>query len=564
MAKKRMRFASAGIAVGCLAAACSPSTRAVRRGAPVADPRATSSPASAAQVARAAIRLTADPDGDDRVIADVHLVGSLASVRSLVFKPSHDARVDNLSARDRTGDIEVRVVAQGSAARFELGRQPTDQLDVRYRVTFGAKGDWYSPYAEPIELSFGGDDVLVLPDTEDSFAVEILLKTGGITSRGASSFALGNEQHFSAGAKELRAAYFVAEDVGSAAFHASDGDDFAAWVGFTAFDPRWVSAEVAGIRSAVDAYVGRTTSPNAPPNSFIFAARRTGTRDGAPIVVESRTRGLVLSVDRQATWSAAARILATQALVRRYVGGSLWVGDRKDEASGAFFSDGFSRAIARELLFDASWLSAVDRAAELNTLLAAVAFASDARGLVVARGALVATALDVALRKGSDGKRSLKTFVRERLTQGAKQAKDTISYADFVESARESAGDTAAREMDAGLHQGVEAKLPADLVGPCFRLVPKLLVQFELGFVTSSADVLTVESVKPGSRADAAGVRVGDVVSELHYEPGRSATPVKMIVQRQERKVPLRFMPAGLARPGRQFERIAGLADDRC
>jgi C-terminal processing protease CtpA/Prc len=75
---------------------------------------------------------------------------------------------------------------------------------------------------------------------------------------------------------------------------------------------------------------------------------------------------------------------------------------------------------------------------------------------------------------------------------------------------------------------------------------------------------LSIESVKPGSRAEAAGVRVGDVVHEVHYEQGRSGVPVKLVVIRGERKVPLRFMPAGASKPGRQFERVPGLPDDRC
>ena len=118
--------------------------------------------------------------------------------------------------------------------------------------------------------------------------------------------------------------------------------------------------------------------------------------------------------------------------------------------------------------------------------------------------------------------------------------------------------------MEAALLKGAEVRLPPDLVGPCFRLVAKQLVPFELGFVTSSADVMTVESVKAGSRAEAAGVRVGDVVSEVHYEAGRSSVPVNLVVVRNERKVTLRFLPAGAAKPGRQFERVPGLPDDRC
>jgi hypothetical protein len=39
---------------------------------------------------------------------------------------------------------------------------------------------------------------------------------------------------------------------------------------------------------------------------------------------------------------------------------------------------------------------------------------------------------------------------------------------------------------------------------------------------------------------------------------------VKRIVLRGERKILLRFMHAGASKPGRQFERIPGLPDDRC
>ena len=53
-------------------------------------------------------------------------------------------------------------------------------------------------------------------------------------------------------------------------------------------------------------------------------------------------------------------------------------------------------------------------------------------------------------------------------------------------------------------------------------------------------------------------------MSELHYEKGRSAVPVKLVVVRAQHKVPLRFMPAGPAKPGRQFQRIPGIGDDRC
>jgi hypothetical protein len=567
------RLARAGFVVGCLAVACTPSTRAVSGGAAVSA-KAAAAPATplappavphSAPAPQAVLPLTTDPAAPGRVLAEIRLEGSLSSGAVLGFQPSHAARIDAITASDAAGSIDVRRSDDASGTKLELGRRAASPLDIRYTVAFEASADPYAPFAEPIELAVGGEDMLVLPETTERFPIELHLKTGGVASGGASSFALGNEQHFVARPSELRASYFFAGDVGTATFHGTDGDDFAAWIGFPAFDPRWVSAETAGIRSAVDAYVGRTTSLNAPPSSMLFAATR---RDELPVSVSARARGIVVSVDHRAAWTPAVRITVTQALVRRYVGGVLFVGDPHDEASGAFFSEGFSRAVARELLFDAGWLPATDRAAELNALLATQAFGEGPRVLAATRGALVATALDVALRTGSTGSRTLKTFLRERLAQAASDKKDSVSYADFMAKVGESAGAPFAREMNAALVEGGDVKLPSALVGPCFRLVPKQLVAFDLGFVTSTAtsttSATTVESVKPGSRAEAAGLRVGDVVSEVQYERGRSSVPVKLVVVRGERKVPLRFLPAGASKPGKQFERVPGIPDDRC
>ncbi len=50
-------------------------------------------------------------------------------------------------------------------------------------------------------------DLLVLPDTNERFPVEIRLEAERVASGGASSFALGNEQHVVARASALRGAY---------------------------------------------------------------------------------------------------------------------------------------------------------------------------------------------------------------------------------------------------------------------------------------------------------------------------------------------------------------------
>lgn len=484
------------------------------------------------------IDVNTDPDRENHVFVDLRFDGPLAAgITALPFHPLHDVKLSDLSLRHAGGSLHAH-----------------------YALTFTPSPDPTAPASEAIELQIAGEDLFALPDLEERLPIRLKLRTGGSVTGGASSFALGTEQRFEARMSELRRAYFLAGDVGNAQFHASDGDDFTAWIGHTAFDPRWVGAEAAATRSAIDTFVGRGHSTSEPPLSFLIVPAK---RDDPPVVFAARTRGLFASADRRAVWNAPVRIHVAQALAQRYLGGFLWVGarDPATEAQGWFFSDGFSRTVAREVLFDAGMIDAQDRAKELNELLAVIAFAPDPRRVATANGALLATALDVAARKN---KSSLQRFLRERLADAATKKVDTIAVADFVAHAREAAGDAFAEAMSATLARGAEVPLPSDLLGKCWRLERRQLVPFELGFVTTAGAELTVASVKPKSRAEAAGVRVGDVVLNLDYRNGQSGTPVKMTVKRGDKKIPITFAPAGAAKPGRIFDRVAGIRDDQC
>jgi hypothetical protein len=363
--------------------------------------------------------------------------------------------------------------------------------------------------------------------------------------------------------KELRRAYFVAGDVGTAAFHTALGDDMAAWLGPTAFDPRWVSAEIAGARSAVDTYMGRMPVGEDARRAFLFTSVKRGA-GGPAVIVVPRARGLLLSVDRRAVWSATPRILVTQALAQWYLGAFLSVGRKDDPASGAFFSAGYTRALAREILFEGSEIDQTERAAELNALLAATVFSDDARELATARGSLSATALDVAMRKTSHGERGLRELVRGLLDRAQSTGETFVPIPDLVARVREAAGDARARDFEGELTGARPIPLPVDLLAPCYRLESKVLVPFELGFVTTSDAELRVVSVKPGSHAATAGLEVGDVVSDLHYADGRASVPVTMTVKRGDTVKKLRFFPGGTGKPGRVFERVPGIPNERC
>ena len=503
-----------------------------------------------AKTPRAGLVLTIASDRvrDDRI--DVVLQWTFppgAAPTELRFTPVHAASLEGLVAHDAVGSLAVSRTGRGLA----LARDVQGPLEVRYTIVLARTPTGDGSFAEPVEVHVLGADVLVLPEGEARVPVALALRTGVLAAGGASSFGLGADEAFDASFAELQRGWFLAGDVGTASFHASDGDDIAAWVGHTAFDGRWVGAETAAVRGGVDTWVGRSISPGSPPASLLFVPAR---RDDMPVVVGLAARGLVVSVDRRAVWTASARILVAQALVQRYIGGFLAVTDRAE--AGRFWSEGFSRTIAREIVFGLGTIDHADRAAELNALLATIAFATDARAVVTARGALGATALDVVLRKKE---RSLQAFVRARLAEAATSGKDVLPYDAFLHHVSEDAGEPGLRALASS-----EPELPPDLLGHCYRLVRKDLVPFELGFTTSAGEELTITEVTRGSRAAAAGLVTGDIVKDLRYVAGRPDAPVTLTVTHAGKPRAVRFLPAGTAKPGRVFDRIPNIPDDRC
>jgi hypothetical protein len=512
--------------------------------------RAPSPPPTAERTALD-LRLASDASAEGKIAVEIRFGGALAEAPAFDFVPSHDVVLEGVAASDADGELALGRSEEGRHLTFTPGRRARGAIRVRYVVAFADAGGADAPFAEPISLHADAEDVLVLPRTSEAFAIEIHLATGVLRTGGASTLGIGVDHRAVVRADDLRRTTFLAGDVGSARFHAADGDDFAAWLGFTAFDPRWVAAQSAGIRSAVDAWVARTRSAETPPTALLFVAEK---QRGSTIAIRTRARGLVATIDPRASWTASSRILVAQAFAQQYVGGFLAVAD---PSGGDFFGDGFSRAIARDVLFDAGALDIHEAAEEMNALFAATVFSKAPREIATARGALVATALDLALRKSRG---SLRAFVRERLAEAAKKNERTLTFEAFLAHVRSSAGEPATRALADGLAGRVDVTLPNDLLGACYRLTKKMLVPFELGFEMSPER--TIRSVVPRSRAEAAGLRVGDRIEDVHYEDGKSSKDVEITREGEPKK--LRFRPVGAEKLGRTFERIPGVPADRC
>ncbi len=548
---------------GCASAAPSPAS-------PPAQARhAAAAPAEPKQSARdLAIAITSSADHPRELEVSVVIEEAALARQPLRYRGAA-ARLSRLSLADARGALPHELVAEGPQSALELGRPAEGPLQIRYSVRLeeGSKR-FVTHVLEPTELVLSGEVALLLPDVRDQKRVELSLAVGGAKGSGASSFAFGAKQAFRANTAELWSATYLAGDLGRAEFHAADGDDFTAWSGFTAFDARWAAAETASVRAFVDDYVGRAPDERRPVSMLIVPERRSS----ANLAVELGPRGLLVSADPRASWSPPVRLRVAQRLVQRYLGGALWVGDRDKPASGTFFSEGFSRAVALDSLSTMGIFDHADRAAEVNTLLTFVDLSPVGRasldaiaahpdeiervGTATARGALAALLLHHQLARGG---KSLRSAVRAWLV--AAKGRDTLTWDELVSATQTLGG--GGENVLAGLRAGGKLTLPKDLLGPCYTLKEGPVAPFELGLeVAAEGADLRVVRVTPGSNAAKAGIAIGELLKDLRYTEGRPDLPVELVLRGSGTKKT--FMPAGKTKPGRHFARQPRVPDSAC
>ena len=108
-------------------------------------------------------------------------------------------------------------------------------------------------------------------------------------------------------------------------------------------------------------------------------------------------------------------------------------------------------------------------------------------------------------------------------------------------------GSEQVERLVAAFVQGRAIPIRASVGGPCARQTRRTVHRFELGLSTDDEGAHVV-TVAPGSAAERAGVRSGDAIAAITYEPDRSDVPVILVVVREGRNRELRFLPRG---PGR-------------
>lgn len=485
-------------------------------------------------------------------------------------------------ARDSIGPIPLVVDGATGGLRFTLSRAPSGTVWLSYTVAAQIREDGNpAPVGvDPDRFVGAGEAMLVLPEAFEDKQVRATLRveadevgTPELT-RVATSFGLGARESVTARGADLRQGLFTAGLMGHGKFDAPEGNDSAAWLGYTAFDPRPGFADMAGLRTALRLLFG---AGDAERVTFLFLSDR---RLPGDFVVTRRPRSVVSWVSDKEPWSAPLRIAVATAVVHGWIGGRLWIGpsDAEHEAEAFWFSEGVSRQLARDLLFRYGLISPAEAAQDVEGL--ASVLATSARGaesnealskttkgalpVLVARGALYGLEVDAKIRAKSGGKRGLQDMLRS-LYKRAAEAQAPLPVTAWTDALAIELGEPARARFQDVIVQGKPVDLPDTALGPCFRRVKRTYVGYDPGFdeaVTQKSGKIV--GLVPGGAADKAGLREGEAVDSLRIAKHSPDTKMEVTITRGQKQITLMFLPEGKRGKGPGFERKKDVADDAC
>ncbi len=495
--------------------------------------------------------------------------------------------VVDLTVVDDAGDLSFTTGREGQVFRVTLARAAVGALRIAYAVR--RSGDDAAVPEGSVALLLrvyrdrvlaAGEQVLLLPSAPPSVPVQVSVAA---LPAGAQRLAtsLGIAVPPRVRLAELRHAAFLIGPLGRAEFRGPDGEDDFAWTGETRFDMRWAAAETAGARTAVDAYFGAEPTETARFTGLFAVDVEFPGEDGA--IVVPRTGGLYITLSPGARWDAVTRLAIAQGLVHRWLGGRLRLGEHADDPpeAGAWFGDGVARFVAREVLWSLGTLSTDDYAEEINAHLAevttsplrrasnaevAAAAASgdaDARILLAARGVLIATRLDAAIRVRHAGGRSLQDVLRELVGQARGEGVGELPLAAFTDriAAELGAGEVAAlREALAG----GSLVLPATALGTCFTRGPRTYVRFDVGFDAAASRAGQIRGLRPDGPAARAGVREGETLVSLAAVTRDPRQPIDLTLVRDGQQVVVTYRPLGTSGRGEAWRRRQGADETTC
>lgn len=188
------------------------------------------------------------------------------------------------------------------------------------------------------------------------------------------------------------------------------------------------------------------------------------------------------------------------------------------------------------------------------------------RTLPYDRGGLYFAIIDARIRKASGGKRSLDDLVRTMI--GRARAGQPVDEAAWLGLLAAEAGPEALALHKSMMEGGLMLPESGDF-GPCFARTTKTIPRFELGFDPRSlvGDVKTIKGLVPGSAAERAGLRNGDVVTyrqALDALQGDVRAELTLFVTRDGREFKISYLPRGEEVEIYQWARVEAIPETMC
>jgi hypothetical protein len=182
------------------------------------------------------------------------------------------------------------------------------------------------------------------------------------------------------------------------------------------------------------------------------------------------------------------------------------------------------------------------------------------------RGWMYLLRTDAAIRQASGGARSLDDVVKAmRRRQYGGQG---FGIPDWLALVGAEVGVQAAKADYDHMVAGGLLTPPAGLYGPCLRTERREVREFQLGFARASLnDGRIVRDLVPGSTAEAAGLRNGDVIlqnSDLNSVRKDETVPLELKLRRGETTLDIRYLPRGARVEGWRWVRDPATPDTAC
>lgn len=486
--------------------------------------------------------------------------------------------LQGLSATDAAGPLPLTVKddppAIAYARRWVAGRPVKGELVVRYRAPVDntppkrGSGPPYQLRTEGGGVSGVGNTFILLPETQKAYRIALRwdLKRLGPGASAMSSFGEGDVELPAGPPERLHRALYMAGPMHRHPTPVREAGFSAAWLGETPFDPRPLMTWADQLHGWMSRFFG---DPAQPPYRVILRYNPINAGGGAAL-----TNSFLL------TWGETAkdpeRLKGTLAHEMIHTWTATGLG-------GQWYGEGIAVHYQALLPLRAGLIRPDDYLEDINDTAGryytnalndtpdaeiAPRFWEDTRIRVLPydRGAMYFAVLDGRIRRASGGQRSLDDLIREMVRR--RREGQPTSEAVWLELVTKELGE-AGRTLHADMLGGKLMLPESGDFGPCFRRTTGKFRRFELGFEPKSlvGEVKTIRGLIPGSEAEKAGLRNGDIVTysvALDGVQGDQDRKLTLQVTRDGRTFPVTYLPRGEVVEAHQWARVPGVPDARC